>query len=291
MIREYVVTLKKPPDAAKQSASTVEVMKLLTTIIASVAIPIVLLIVGKGIEGSVKSKELETKYVEISVGILTEPPSPETVNLRKWAIDNINRYAEIKLSEEAQEELNTESLPSVNIGTASSARNFTVPSSPRNIEYVVVTDTENATLEGAIAALSRSNVNASYHYVVGTDGSIEKLVEEENIAWHAGRSSWKGKKNLNSISIGIGLVHLATPDGENWLKLPKDHPAVGPDYPEAQIEALIGLLSEIMGRHGIASEDVLTKQDIAPSRRRTDLHGELMTRIRTRLSEIRGDQE
>ncbi|WHI52998.1 N-acetylmuramoyl-L-alanine amidase [Microbulbifer sp. MLAF003] len=291
MIREYVVTLKKPPDGEKRSTSIVEVLKLFTTIIASVAIPIVLLIVGKGIEGSVKSKELETKYVEISVGILTEPPRPETVNLRKWAIDNINRYAEIKLSEEAQEELNTESLPSVKIGTSSPSRNFTVPSSPRSIEYVVIADTENATLESVMSSLSRPNVNASYHYVIGTDGTIEKLVEEENIAWHAGRSSWKGKENLNSISIGIGLVHLATSDGKNWLKLPIDHPAVGPKYPEAQIEALVGLLAEITERHGIAPDDVLTKQDIAPSRRKTDLHGELMRRIRARLSEIRGDQE
>lgn len=282
MNREFVVTLKKP-EAEKPGTSWVDLLKLLTTIIASVAIPIVLLIVGKGIEGSIKTKELETKYVEISVGILTEPPSPETQNLRKWAIANINKYAEIPLPKEAQKELKTESLPTVKSSSTRSTQNFTVPSAPRIIEYVVVADTENASLKSAINTLSRPEANASYHYVIGTDGTIEKLVEEENIAWHAGRSSWEGKTNLNGISIGIGLVHLATQDGKNWLNLPADHPAVGPTYSEAQLEALVGLLADILQRHNLSAEQVITKQDIAPDRRRTDLFGKPMQEIRERL--------
>ncbi len=291
MIREFIITLKQADAENKPSTSMVDILKLLTTIVASIAIPVVLLIVGKGIEGSVKNKELETKYVEISVGILTEPPNPETSNLRKWAIENINKYAEIKLPEEAKKELNTESLPSVRIGSNSSTRNYSVPSSPRSIEYVVVSDTENASLKGTMATLSRSEVNASYHYIIGTDGIIEKLVDEENIAWHAGKSSWEGKTNLNSISIGIGLVHLATSSGDNWLKLPSDHPAVGPSYPEAQLEALVELLRDIAERHSIAPNNVITKQDIAPNRRRTDLYGEPMKNIRGQLLLKLGDPE
>lgn len=278
MDREFFVTLKNP------ETSWLDILKVVTTALASIAIPAVLFIVGTGIEESTKNKELETKYVEISVGILTEPPSPETQNLRKWAIDNINEYAPIELPEEAQEELNTEALPSIRSSARTCAQNYTVPSSPRNIEYVVVTDTENASLKGTISTLCRPETNASYHYIIGTDGTIEKLVDEENIAWHAGRSSWEGKENLNSISIGIGLVHLATPDGQNWLNLPSDHPAVGPQYPEAQLAALVMLLNDILQRYDLQEDQVLTKQDIAPDRRRTDLFGKPMEEIRKRLS-------
>ena len=287
MPRESSVTLR-PEQAAKSGHSWIDVLKLVTTIVASVAIPVVLFIVGKGIEGSVKSKELEAKYVEISVGILTEEPSPEMKNLRKWAIANINTYAEIKLPEEAQTELNTESLPVRSISSRLPAQNYSIPSSPRSVEFLVVTDTENPSLKSALSMLRRADVNTSYHYLIGTDGSIEKLVDEEHIAWHAGRSAWQGKTNLNSISIGIGLVHLATPDGRNWLNLPADHPAVGPDYPKEQIAALLGLLEDLVKRYDLDVSSILTKQDIAPDRRRSDLYGDPIAELRELLSQKLG---
>ena len=33
------------------------------------------------------------------------------------------------------------------------------------------------------------------------------MVEDKNIAWHAGQSKWKNYKNLNNKSIGIELVN------------------------------------------------------------------------------------
>lgn len=224
--------------------------------------------------------------MEISVGILTQPPTPETRNLRRWAIDNINEYAPIKLDSLTQVELKTESLPSVSDPDIGSTLNYTVPPGPRSIEYVVVSDTESPSLRGAINFLAKPTAHASYHYVIGTDGQIEKLVKEEHVAWHAGRSEWEGRTGLNRITIGIGLVHLSTLDGDNWLDLPGTHPAVGPDYPPEQLDALVGLLADILQRYDLQVEQILTKQDIAPDRKRADLFGQPIEHVRARVDSL-----
>lgn len=266
-------------------AYRLEIAKVLITALASVAIPGVLFVAGKSIEESLKSRELAVKYVEISVGILTGPPTPQTKNLRDWAIANINKHAEIKLGLESIRELETEALPVVSTASTSS-QNFTVPAEPRKIKYVIVADTEEASLSSIKNYMSSGNARASYHYVIGVDGTVEKLVDEANIAWHAGRSEWRGDSNLNAVSIGIGLVHLSSPDGKNWMNLPKSHPAVGPDYPPAQIESLVELLSQIATRYGLSPDAILTKQDIAPDRRRTDLFGTGLEMVRKRVKAV-----
>ena len=45
----------------------------------------------------------------------------------------------------------------------------------------------------------------SAHLVISRDGSITQLVPFDKIAWHAGRSAWKGFINLNRYSFGIEL--------------------------------------------------------------------------------------
>ena len=49
------------------------------------------------------------------------------------------------------------------------------------------------------------NRNASAHYFVGFNGEIWQSVEDEDIAWHCGASSYKHEECRNSNSIGIEL--------------------------------------------------------------------------------------
>ena len=60
----------------------------------------------------------------------------------------------------------------------------------------------------------------SAHYVLGEDGTPYRLVPEERVAWHAGRSHWRGREALNASSIGVEIVNL---HGDRH------------DYPAAQI--------------------------------------------------------
>jgi N-acetylmuramoyl-L-alanine amidase len=93
----------------------------------------------------------------------------------------------------------------------------------------------------------------SAHYVVAEDGTAYRLVSEERVAWHAGRSHWRGREALNGTSIGIEIVNL---HGDRH------------DYPRAQIAALIELCRGILARHpGIVPRNVVGHSDIAPKRK------------------------
>jgi N-acetylmuramoyl-L-alanine amidase len=88
---------------------------------------------------------------------------------------------------------------------------------------------------------------------------IYNLVDEKNAAWHAGNSSWKNFTQLNNSSIGIEIVNLG------WKDTPTGR--VYAPFPQAQIDALIPLVRDIVTRHHIAPENVLGHSDIAPLRK------------------------
>lgn len=93
----------------------------------------------------------------------------------------------------------------------------------------------------------------SAHYVLGEDGTVYRLVPEDRTAWHAGRSSWRGREALNATSIGIEIVNL---HGDRH------------DYPPQQIAALIELCRAILARHpAIEPRNVVGHSDIAPQRK------------------------
>lgn len=93
----------------------------------------------------------------------------------------------------------------------------------------------------------------SAHYVLAEDGAAYRLVPEERVAWHAGRSHWRGREALNATSIGIEIVNL---HGDRH------------DYPARQISALIELCHDILARHpAIVPRNVVGHSDIAPKRK------------------------
>lgn len=234
--------------------------------------------------GLLEGKLSEQKQTEARIALLESQLADETVEVDAQEIARVRNELETERLKAAQLERElTNARTSTN---ASATRNYTVPSVPRDIELIIVTDTETPSLRSALNVVSRAESNVSYHYVIGTDGAVAELVDEAYIAWHAGRSSWKGKTNLNSLSIGIGLVHLSSADGSNWANLPATHPAVGPDYPVQQLESLVELLADIAQRQDVGVENILTKQDVAPGRRRTDLFGEQIQTIRAGVSEL-----
>jgi N-acetylmuramoyl-L-alanine amidase len=93
----------------------------------------------------------------------------------------------------------------------------------------------------------------SAHYVLAEDGTVHRLVPEDRVAWHAGRSHWRGREALNATSIGVEIVNL---HGDRH------------DYPRAQIAALIELCHGIRARHpAIVPRNVVGHSDIAPKRK------------------------
>jgi N-acetylmuramoyl-L-alanine amidase len=111
-----------------------------------------------------------------------------------------------------------------------------------------------ASAEAACRRLCDPDSGVSCHYLVDEHGGIVQMVEEDMRAWHAGQSFWHGERDINSRSIGIEIHN-------------RGHEADYPDFPEAQMAAVIALCRDILGRHAIAPERVLAHSDIAPRRK------------------------
>jgi len=93
----------------------------------------------------------------------------------------------------------------------------------------------------------------SSHYVLAEDGTVYRLVPENRMAWHAGRSWWRGREALNATSIGVEIVNL---HGDRH------------DYPPRQIAALVDLCKDIIARHpAIEPRNVVGHSDVAPKRK------------------------
>jgi N-acetylmuramoyl-L-alanine amidase len=100
----------------------------------------------------------------------------------------------------------------------------------------------------------------SAHYLVRDDPvQIYQLVDEQQRAWHAGVSDWKGASLLNASSIGIEIVN---PGPRRLPEEPGDQDFA--PYPEAQIEQVIALCRAIVIRHHIRPDRILGHSDIQP---------------------------
>lgn len=112
------------------------------------------------------------------------------------------------------------------------------------------------TCDEARARLCDPEAAVSAHYLIDEDGTVERLVDEDKRAWHAGVSWWRGAMDVNGRSIGIELVN----PGHEFGYRP---------FPDAQMEALIALSQSIVARHPIPPANVVGHSDVAP-RRKTD---------------------
>ena len=77
-------------------------------LISSVAIPAVGLLLAHiqkdkevSLANTQKNQELEKGYVELGIRILSDPPKPESQELRKWAVKLINAHTQIQLDGKA----------------------------------------------------------------------------------------------------------------------------------------------------------------------------------------------
>ncbi|MDU2940548.1 MAG: N-acetylmuramoyl-L-alanine amidase [Enterobacteriaceae bacterium] len=116
----------------------------------------------------------------------------------------------------------------------------------------------------SLATLTDKHVSA--HYLVpdvpprhNGKPRIWQLVPEQELAWHAGASFWRGATRLNDISIGIEL------ENRGWQK--RDGVKYFAPFTPAQIAALVPLAKDIIARYHIAPQNVVAHADIAAQRK------------------------
>jgi len=122
------------------------------------------------------------------------------------------------------------------------------------IDMLVIHYTGMQSAQAALERLCDPAAEVSAHYLIDEAGRVTALVDEENRAWHAGVSSWRGQSDVNSRSIGIELVN----PGHEFGYRP---------FPAAQMAALADLAQGILSRWPIPARNVVGHSDVAPRRK------------------------
>lgn len=82
-------------------------------------------------------------------------------------------------------------------------------------DAVIIHYTAMTSAAAAVKVLSTKKPeggNASAHLVIGKQGEVTQLAKFNQRTWHAGTSSYNGRKGYNSLSVGIEI------DNVGWLK-------------------------------------------------------------------------
>ncbi len=133
-----------------------------------------------------------------------------------------------------------------------SSPNFNARKLP--VSMVVLHYTGMPTAAEALERMCDPEAEVSAHYMIDEDGTVTGLVPEDKRAWHAGKSYWRGITDVNSASVGIELVN----PGHEWGYRP---------FPDAQMNALLPLLADIVERHDVPRGNIVGHSDIAPARK------------------------
>jgi N-acetylmuramoyl-L-alanine amidase len=87
------------------------------------------------------------------------------------------------------------------------------PRRAQAIEGIVLHATQDAGNESWSLSWMRSpKSSVSCHLLVGRTGRVTRLVGDQQRAWHAGLSLWRGTRDVNSITLGIEIANRN--DGE-----------------------------------------------------------------------------
>ncbi len=137
-----------------------------------------------------------------------------------------------------------------------------VPSPNQNeralpITMAVIHYTEMKPVETALERLTDPEAGVSAHYLISEEGMVTQLVAEDKRAWHAGKSYWRGTKDVNSASVGIELDHPGHDEANGGYR----------GFADAQIDALVPLLAQIVADYDIPRANVVGHSDVAPMRK------------------------
>ena len=139
------------------------------------------------------------------------------------------------------------------------------------VSYLIIHFTSQNTQESIRTLTENSLFPVSSHYLITDTGKVIQMVNENERAWHAGRSYWQGFTAINDLSIGIEIVNQS-----GCKKEIEEISSIGSlnkyctfeSFSEDQIQNLIKLIEGILERHPrIKPFGILAHSDIAPTRK------------------------
>lgn len=122
--------------------------------------------------------------------------------------------------------------------------------SPRNPERKIRKSTELIVLH-TTEAPARSSLNklsnmGEAHFCVTEEGTVYRIMDRDRMAYHAGRSMWNGKEDVDNFSIGIECVGY--------------HDKA---MPTVQIAAIRDLVKELQSMYGLSDDRVVCHSHVA----------------------------
>tara|TARA_B100001123_G_C15015297_1_gene909230 strand:+ start:63 stop:791 length:729 start_codon:yes stop_codon:yes gene_type:complete len=122
------------------------------------------------------------------------------------------------------------------------------------IKVLVIHYTGMQSERESLSRLTNPKSKVSSHFVISKKGKIYRLISDDRVAWHAGKSFWGKLKNLNKSSIGIELVN-------------KGHEFGYTKFTKHQLLSLIKICKMLIKKYKINKKNVVGHSDIAPIRK------------------------
>lgn len=119
----------------------------------------------------------------------------------------------------------------------------------REIKFLVLHHVQANSVEHAIEQFIQHEVSS--HFLIDEDGKIFELVDENDVAYHAGVSFWAGVDGLNKNSIGIEFIN-----SEPFLK----------KFTKEQMQAGVELCRYLIEKYKIEPQNIVGHSDIAYSK-------------------------
>ena len=126
--------------------------------------------------------------------------------------------------------------------------------SKNSIKIIVIHYTGMQSERESIIKLCDVKSKVSSHFLINQNGKVYRMVQDNRIAWHAGKSCWGNYKNLNKNSIGIELVN-------------KGHRFGYTHFIKKHLLILIKIFKILIKRYKIKKKNIVGHSDIAPFRK------------------------
>ncbi len=145
--------------------------------------------------------------------------------------------------------------------------NFTA--SPAHEKRGVLFHHSVKTFEETIALMLRPESEVSYHALIAPDGTRCTLVRDENIAWHAGASVFRGRTRCNDFLLGLAFA------GDTYAA----------PLTDAQLASAREWLCARWSRHGWSRDWMADHRQVSPGRK-NDLNPTEWTRVAAMIAAL-----
>jgi N-acetyl-anhydromuramyl-L-alanine amidase AmpD len=121
----------------------------------------------------------------------------------------------------------------------------------RIVPKAIVLHHTSGSYAGSVAWCMNPASRVSYHCIVAKDGRRSTLADPDERTWHAGKSAWRGRRDLNSWSIGAAF------EGDSYKR------PLGED----EMASMAEYLEPLMKLYRLTLDDVTDHRTVSPGRK------------------------